>query len=69
MQQLQLVDHDFYMFRNRETNEINVMYMRNHGGFGLIQPRNGGNGHTNNTNGKTAHSSTQTAKNSQAASH
>jgi putative sigma-54 modulation protein len=37
---LQLVDHDFYMFRNKETNEINVIYIRNHGGYGVIQPRN-----------------------------
>lgn len=38
-EQLQLVDHDFYMFRNRDSNEINVIYIRNHGGFGVIQPR------------------------------
>jgi len=44
-EQLQLVDHDFYVFRNQETNEINVIYQRNHGGYGVIQPRNG-NGHT-----------------------
>jgi len=45
LEQLQLVDHDFYMFRNSETNEINVIYMRNHGGYGLLQPRNvNGNG-------------------------
>jgi len=37
--QLQLVDHDFYMYRSAETDEINVVYRRNHGGFGVIQPR------------------------------
>lgn len=46
LEQLQLVDHDFYMFRNRDTNEINVIYIRNHGGYGVIQPRlTNGNGH------------------------
>lgn len=50
LEQLQLVDHDFYMFRNKDTNEINVIYIRNHGGYGVIQPRLGndernGNGH------------------------
>jgi putative sigma-54 modulation protein len=39
LEQLQLVDHDFYMFRNRDTDEINVIYIRNHGGYGVIQPR------------------------------
>lgn len=38
-EQLQLVDHDFYMFKNSATNEINVIYLRNHGGYGVIQPR------------------------------
>jgi putative sigma-54 modulation protein len=46
LEQLQLVDHDFYMFRNRDTNEINVIYIRNHGGYGVIQPRHS-NGHSN----------------------
>jgi putative sigma-54 modulation protein len=50
LEQLQLVDHDFYMFRNKDTDEINVIYIRNHGGYGVIQPRLGngdsnGNGH------------------------
>lgn len=40
LEQLQLVDHDFYMFRNQETDDINVIYVRNHGGYGVIQPRN-----------------------------
>jgi putative sigma-54 modulation protein len=39
LDQLQLVDHDFYMFCNKDTNEINVIYIRNHGGYGVIQPR------------------------------
>jgi len=51
LEHLQMVGHDFYMFRNSETNEINVIYERNHGGYGVIQPRNG-NGHTNGKNGK-----------------
>lgn len=45
LEQLQLIDHDFYMFLNSETNEINVIYIRNHGGYGLIQPRVDNNAH------------------------
>ncbi|MDJ0588673.1 MAG: ribosome-associated translation inhibitor RaiA [Pleurocapsa sp. MO_226.B13] len=41
--QLQLVDHDFYMFNNKDTGEINVIYIRNHGGYGVIQPRSDNN--------------------------
>ncbi len=48
LEQLSVIDHDFYMFLNAETNEINVIYERNHGGYGLIQPRKpSSNGHQN----------------------
>jgi putative sigma-54 modulation protein len=49
--QLQLVDHDFYMYRSVETGEINVVYRRNHGGFGVIQPRDTVH-ETSNNNGR-----------------
>jgi putative sigma-54 modulation protein len=55
LEHLQLVGHDFYMFRNAETDDINVIYERNHGGYGVIQPRNG-NQQADRNNGKTAHS-------------
>ena len=35
------------MFRNIETGEINVIYERNHNGYGLIQPRNRDQTHQN----------------------
>jgi putative sigma-54 modulation protein len=36
--QLELVGHDFFVFRSDESNEVNVIYRRNDGGYGLIEP-------------------------------
>ena len=35
---LYYIDHPFYVFRNKDTNEINVVYKRNSGGVGHIMP-------------------------------
>jgi len=37
--QLDLIDHDFYVFRNKKNNELQVIYKRNHGGYGLIHSK------------------------------
>jgi len=37
--QLDLIDHDFYVFRNKKNNELQVIYKRKHGGYGLIQSK------------------------------
>lgn len=37
--QLELVGHDFFVFRNVESDEVNVVYRRHDGNYGLIEPR------------------------------
>ncbi|MFN5192872.1 MAG: ribosome hibernation-promoting factor, HPF/YfiA family [Cyanobacteriota bacterium] len=37
MHQLDLIDHDFYLFRDSESGDLQVVYRRNHGGYGVIQ--------------------------------
>ena len=37
--QLELVGHDFFVFRNDDSDEINVIYRRRDGGYGLIEPQ------------------------------
>ena len=36
--QMELLNHSFYVFRNAETDEVNVVYKRKHGDYGLIEP-------------------------------
>jgi putative sigma-54 modulation protein len=37
--QLELVGHDFFVFQNAETMEVNVVYKRRDGSYGLIEPQ------------------------------
>ena len=36
--QMELTGHDFFVFRNAETDEVNVVYKRKGNTFGLIEP-------------------------------
>ena len=37
IEEMELVGHDFYVFLNRETGNINLLYARNDGDYGLIE--------------------------------
>ena len=37
--QLDLIDHDFYLFREEEGSTLQVIYKRTHGGYGVIQEK------------------------------
>ena len=36
--QMELLGHNFFVFSNAETDEVNVVYKRKDGAFGLIEP-------------------------------
>lgn len=36
--QMKMLGHQFYMFRNMDTGEINVVYCRRDGHYGLLEP-------------------------------
>lgn len=36
--QMNLINHDFYVFANADTEEVNVVYRRKDGRYGLIEP-------------------------------
>ena len=38
VEQMELLGHDFFVFRDVDTGEVNVVYRRRNGGFGLIAP-------------------------------
>ncbi|MEP7286593.1 MAG: ribosome-associated translation inhibitor RaiA [Chloroflexota bacterium] len=37
VEQISLLDHDFFMFYNVNTSKVNVLYRRENGGFGLLE--------------------------------
>jgi putative sigma-54 modulation protein len=37
---MNLLGHNFFVFRNARTLEVNVLYRRLDGDFGLIEPQN-----------------------------
>lgn len=36
--QMELLEHQFFLFRNEGTGDVNVVYRRKDGGFGLLEP-------------------------------
>jgi putative sigma-54 modulation protein len=37
--QLELIGHDFFVFRNADSGDVNVVYRRRDGDYGLIEPQ------------------------------
>ncbi|MBP3920177.1 MAG: ribosome-associated translation inhibitor RaiA [Bacilli bacterium] len=37
--QMELIDHDFFLFKNDKTNKFEVVYKRKNGGYGVIEAR------------------------------
>lgn len=38
IEQLELLDHGFFMFMNSQSKQVNVLYRRENGGYGILQP-------------------------------
>lgn len=37
--QMELIDHDFFVFKNSKTDEVNVIYKRKDGDYGIIETK------------------------------
>mgnify|MGYP001791693408 FL=1 len=37
--QMEMIGHDFFVFRNSDSNETSVIYRRRDGNYGLIEPK------------------------------
>ena len=42
IEQMELLGHGFFMFKNQESGAINVLYRRDNGGYGVLVPENNG---------------------------
>jgi putative sigma-54 modulation protein len=40
--QLELIGHDFFVFVNADSDEVNVIYKRRDGNYGVIEPARAG---------------------------
>ena len=38
VEEMELLGHSFFLFRNAQTNQLNLVYKRRSGGYGLIEP-------------------------------
>ena len=38
VEQMELLDHDFFVFYNADAGQINVLYRREGASYGLLQP-------------------------------
>lgn len=41
IEQLQFMSHDFFLFQDKATNTVQVLYRRHAGGYGIIVPEVG----------------------------
>ncbi|WP_180368958.1 sigma 54 modulation/S30EA ribosomal C-terminal domain-containing protein, partial [Oenococcus oeni] len=38
--QMEMLDHDFFLFLNSDTNQLDIVYKRDDGKYGLIETEN-----------------------------
>jgi putative sigma-54 modulation protein len=41
MNQMELLGHDFFLFVDADTDRLNLLYRRDDGNYGLIEPEEG----------------------------